>query len=156
MKTLTACAVAELGALGICVYTVLYCSTKTTRLILDLEVLLVLGKDVRDFLLPVRCLLPLALGHGANKDADVKKMLVAVTQWIVEQSAESGGKVDGAAQLLDGLIVCNSLFLQVSWQADSQGRQRVGDLQHTISHDDDAAEPFSNFHNATIHNHFTS
>lgn len=103
VQTLTACAMAELGALGICVYTVLYCSTKTTRLILDLEVLLVLGKDVRDFLLPVRCLLSLALGHGANKDADVKKKLVAVTRWVVEQSAESGGKADGTAQLLDGL-----------------------------------------------------
>lgn len=102
VQTLTACAVAELGALGICVYTVLYCSTKTTRFILDLEVLLVLGKDVRDFLLPVRCLLPLALGHGANQDADVKKKLVAVTQW---ESADSGGKGDGAAQLLDGLYV---------------------------------------------------
>jgi len=46
--------------------------------------------------------LPLALGHGANKDADVKKKLVAVTQWVVEQSAGSGGRADGAAQLLDG------------------------------------------------------
>ena len=45
----------------------------------------------------------LALGHGANKDADVKKKLVAVTRWVVEQSAESGGKADGTAQLLDGL-----------------------------------------------------
>jgi len=103
VKTLTTCAVAELGALGICVYTVLYCSTKTTRFVLDLEVLLVFGKDVRDFLLPVRCFLPLALGHGADRDADVNKKLVPLTQWVVGQSAESGGKADGAAQLLDGL-----------------------------------------------------
>jgi len=103
VQTLTACAMAELGALGICVYTVLYCSTKTTRFVLDLEVLLVFGKDVRDFLLPVRCFLPLALGHGADRDADVNKKLMPLTQWVVGQSAESGGKADGAAQLLDGL-----------------------------------------------------
>ena len=103
VKTLTACAVAELGALGICVYTVLYCSTKTTRFILDLEVLLVLGKNVRNFLLPVRCFLPLALGHVADRGSDIKKELVPLMRWTVGQSARSGGKADGAAQSMDGL-----------------------------------------------------
>jgi len=109
VKTLTACAVAKLGALGICVYTVLYCSTKTTRFILDLEVLLVFGKDVRDFLLPVRCFLPLTLGHGADRDTDVRKELVPLMRWVsdsrrtvaAKQTVQHNQRMDCRLQLFD-------------------------------------------------------
>lgn len=72
MKALAAAAVAELGSLWLAVHGVLDSATNAAGLVLGLEVLVILDKQIWRLLLPVRCAVTLALCHFRSETGRVQ------------------------------------------------------------------------------------